>query len=206
VSHTSRILFNGLPRFLPPFGLQFFGTLGNRLPVIFFVCCNQFLLYSCILDKPEVIFNSFAISVLLYNLPKCVLLFFLHVSFLLLLFFLRILLQLSNFQYRIKRLDWFYIMTVCNIIRSSTCSHYINFSSVFLLSYTQPDACWFIAEIRVSTCSCVLYNYSDNLCSSSKVYGIFFKLNIVLIYKTRKCKWICELIQSSGTDLSTQLW
>jgi hypothetical protein len=105
---------------------------------------------------------------LLYKLPKCDLLFILHVSFLLLLFFSSILLPLSNFQYRMTGLDWFDIMRVCNNIQISKCSHYTNFSSFFLLSYTQSDDCWFIVE--TSARSCGLYSYSDNLCWSGKVY------------------------------------
>ena len=46
---------------------------------------------------------------LLYKLPKCDLLFILHVSFLLLLFFSSILLPLSNFQYRMTGLDWEFV-------------------------------------------------------------------------------------------------
>ena len=43
-SHTSRSLFNGLPWFLLPFGLQFFIIHDNLLRGILFTCRIQFLL------------------------------------------------------------------------------------------------------------------------------------------------------------------
>ena len=105
---------------------------------------------------------------------------------------LGILLPFSNFQYRITGLDWFDIMRVCNNIQVSNCSHYTNISSLFLLSYTQPDVCWFIVE--TSAYSCGLYSCSNNLCSSGKVF--FLKLNSVFFYATQNCTWICELIHT----------
>ena len=60
---------------------------------ILFVCCNQFLLYPCILSKTGVILVIFAIS-LFYNLSKFILLVLSYISsllLLLLLFFLRLL-------------------------------------------------------------------------------------------------------------------
>jgi len=95
-SHTSPCPFYGLPSFLLPVRLHFFFILGNLLRGILFVCCNQFPLYSCILSKSGVIFCSFAISLSLSlffnNQSQCILLFFSYISYLLLLFFLRLLL------------------------------------------------------------------------------------------------------------------
>jgi len=96
------------------------------------------------------------------------------------------------------------IMTVCNNIHISNCSHYINFSSFFLLSYTQTDDSWFIP--KTSACNCGLYSCSDNLCYNDKLGGLFFKLNGVFFYTTLNWKYSCEFIQSSGTHLSTELW
>ena len=67
----------------------FFSTLGIPLTDILFVCCNRFLLHSCILCKTGlylVLLQS--LSFFLYNLSKCFLLFFSYIAFLLLLFFL----------------------------------------------------------------------------------------------------------------------
>ena len=59
-SHTSRSRFFCL---LACCSVVFFSILGNLLWDLLFICCNQFLLYSCILSKSGVLFNSFAISV-----------------------------------------------------------------------------------------------------------------------------------------------
>jgi len=45
-SHTSTSLFNVLPSFLLPFGLQFFVILGKFLRDILFICREQILLQS----------------------------------------------------------------------------------------------------------------------------------------------------------------
>ena len=74
------------------------------LVVILFICCNQFLIYSRILHKTQVIFSSFAVC-LFYNLSKCILLLFSLISSLLLLFFLLLLLEWSNFHYRITEVE-----------------------------------------------------------------------------------------------------
>jgi len=155
-SHISRILFNGLHWSLLPVGLQVFTIPGNPLPVILFVYRKKFLIYSCICAKLLLYLFILNPLCLLYKLAKCVLLFILHIPFMLLLFLSSILVPLSNFQYRITELDWFDIMTVCNNIQISNCSHYTNFSSFFLLSYTQTDDCWFIAD--TSACTRALYN------------------------------------------------
>jgi len=55
---------------------------------------------------------------------------------------------------------WYDIINVCNNIQISTYSYSINFSSFFLLSYTQPEDGWFKAETWA--CSWVLYSYSVN--------------------------------------------
>jgi len=44
-------------------GSFFFSILGNLFWGILFICCNQCLLYACILSKTGIIFSSFAISV-----------------------------------------------------------------------------------------------------------------------------------------------
>jgi hypothetical protein len=69
-SHTSPCPFYGLPSFLLPVSLHFFFILGNLLRGILFVCCNQFLLYSCIVSKSGVIFCSFVISLFLIISPS----------------------------------------------------------------------------------------------------------------------------------------
>ena len=43
--------------------MNLFSIFGNLLPVILFLCCNRFLLYSCILYKTWVVFASFAVCV-----------------------------------------------------------------------------------------------------------------------------------------------
>ena len=43
-----------------------FSILRNLLRLILFICCNQFILYSCILSKTGVIFSSFANLVQVY--------------------------------------------------------------------------------------------------------------------------------------------
>jgi len=69
-----------------------FGIIINLLRGILFVFCKQFLPYCCILSQTGVVF-SFLLSVcLVYNLSKCILLFFSYISSLLLLLFLRLLL------------------------------------------------------------------------------------------------------------------
>jgi hypothetical protein len=60
-SHESRSLFKGLSWFLLPVGKCFI-TPGNLIRGILFTCCIQFL-YSSILSKIGVTFNSFAICV-----------------------------------------------------------------------------------------------------------------------------------------------
>jgi hypothetical protein len=65
---------------------------------------------------------------LFYNLPNCVLLFVLHISFVLLLLFLCVLLQRSNFHCCIIGLVWLDIMRVSNNIQNLTCSCCINLS------------------------------------------------------------------------------
>jgi hypothetical protein len=86
-SHISRSLFNGLPWWLLPVGLQCFGIHCNLSRGILFIRCNQFLLYSCILSITGVIFHFFAVC-LFYNLSKCIPLFLSYNTSLLLLFFL----------------------------------------------------------------------------------------------------------------------
>jgi hypothetical protein len=54
----------------------FFSILGNLLRGILFICCNQSLPYSCILTKTGVVFSSLQSVCLVYNLSKCILLFF----------------------------------------------------------------------------------------------------------------------------------
>jgi len=78
-------VFNGLPWFLLPVGLWFFSVFWviHILWGILFICCNQFLLYSCILSKTGVLFQS---HYLFYNLSKCILLFSSYISSLLLFF------------------------------------------------------------------------------------------------------------------------
>jgi len=68
----------------------FLSILGNLIRGIMFICCNHFLMYSCILSKSGVIFGSFAICVFFYNLSKRILLLFSYISSLLPLFFWRL--------------------------------------------------------------------------------------------------------------------
>jgi len=63
-----------------------------------FICCNQFLLNSCILSKPGVMFSYFAMSVSFYDLSECILLYFSHfipAAVIILLVFLPLTVQFS---------------------------------------------------------------------------------------------------------------
>jgi hypothetical protein len=57
-SHISRSFCNGIHWFHLPFGLYLFVILSNLLQDVLFTCCNQFLLYACILSKTGVIRGS----------------------------------------------------------------------------------------------------------------------------------------------------
>ena len=71
-SHTSKSLF----WFLLLLDVQFFIILGNGLRGILL---TRRVIFSCILPKTGVIFNSFANLNLFYNLSKYILLFFLYI-------------------------------------------------------------------------------------------------------------------------------
>ena len=84
---------------------SFLSILGNLLQGILFICCNQFIHYSCIFSKTGVI------SYFLCNLCVCFVIcasascfFSSYIASVLLLFFLRLLLLWYNFHYRTTKL------------------------------------------------------------------------------------------------------
>jgi hypothetical protein len=183
------------------------------------VATNFWRILEFVWNRGCIIFFFLQTLCLFYYLPNCVLLFVLHISFLLLLFFLRVLLQRSNFHCCITGLVRLDIMRVSNNIQ-------INLQLLaksFCFFKTQHDEGWFRAE----TCACSwgLYSYSVicvGLIYCACSWGLYcycvicvglinctvswLLSNSVFFSIAPNCKWICELIQSSGTDLSTDLW
>ena len=97
--HTSRSLLNGLPFFLPLFGLSFFILLSNLLQNILFICCNHFLLYSCtLLKKWGYIYLPCNICIGLIICPNVSCCFSHIFLLLLLLFFLRLIVVTFQFS------------------------------------------------------------------------------------------------------------
>lgn len=96
------------PGLFLPFGLQFFIILGNLLRGILSVCCNQFLLYSCIVSKTWVMFSPFAVYVfVLWSVQECPAVFLIYFIFaaVILLAFLALMVQVSKRYNRAGRVS-----------------------------------------------------------------------------------------------------
>ena len=86
VSHVSRNLFKGLPWCLPPVVELYFITLGNYFGAFYLHVVSSFSCIPGICPKLVFFLTPLQIAHLIFNLYKCILLFFSCISSLLLLF------------------------------------------------------------------------------------------------------------------------
>ena len=92
-------------------------------------------------------------------------------------------------------------IAVCNNIRISMSSNFINFIYFFIISYTQPVDCWLKDE--TSACNWVIQLF--NFCSNDKFYWLLLSLNTELIYNT-ECQVALWIHSDECRFFSTQHW